>query len=142
MPFGLKIRVGPRNHALDWGLRPLHMQRCNFFGEGTYPGMFNDTAVSCAKMAEPIKIPFGLWTWVVPRKHVLGGVHIGATWRIPLNRRCAAAMRPFCQITSTTCWCFVSHSSVFLAVCRRFTTCRPMRVQYAVVIQCASDVWI
>jgi len=24
-------------------------------------------------MAEPIKMPFGLWTSVVPMKHVLGG---------------------------------------------------------------------
>ena len=36
------------------------------------------------------------------RKHVLaGGVHTGAIWRIPLNRPCAAAMQPFCQITLT-----------------------------------------
>jgi len=26
-----------------------------------------------------------------------------ATWRIRLSRLCAAAMRPFCQITLTTC---------------------------------------
>ena len=31
------------------------------------------------------------------------GVHTGATWRIRLNRPCAAAMRSFCQITLTTC---------------------------------------
>jgi len=37
------------------------------------------------------------------RKHVLGGVHTGATWRIPLNHPCAAAMQPFCQIALTTC---------------------------------------
>ena len=30
------------------------------------------------------------------------GAH-GATWRISLNRPCAAAIRPFCQITLTTC---------------------------------------
>ena len=29
--------------------------------------------MSCAKTAEPIEIPFGLWTWVVPRKHLLDG---------------------------------------------------------------------
>ena len=50
-----------------------------------------------------IKTPFGLWTRVDPRKHVLGGVHTSATWWILLNRPCAAAMRPFCQITLTTC---------------------------------------
>jgi len=54
-------------------------------------------------MAEPIEMPFGVWTRVGPRKHMLDGVHIGATWRIRLNRPCAAAMWPFCQITLTTC---------------------------------------
>jgi len=29
--------------------------------------------VSCAKMAEPIVMPFGLWTRVRPRKHVVDG---------------------------------------------------------------------
>jgi len=33
-------------------------------------------------------------------------VHIGATWRMRLNRPCAAAMRSFCQITLTTCLYF------------------------------------
>jgi len=31
------------------------------------------------KTAEPIEIPFEMWTRVGPRKHVLYGVHIGAT---------------------------------------------------------------
>jgi len=26
------------------------------------------------------------------------GVHIGATWRIRLNRQCAAAMRPYVKL--------------------------------------------
>jgi len=51
--------------------------------------------MSCAEMAEPML--FGMWTDSVgPRKHVLDGMHIGATWRMRLNRPCAAAMRPFC----------------------------------------------
>jgi len=62
------------------------------------------SAVSCAKMAEPIEMLFGTWTPVGPRKHVLGGVHTGATWQIPLNRPCVAAMLPFCEITLTTCY--------------------------------------
>jgi len=49
--------------------------------------------VNCVKMAEPIEMPFGMWTWMGPTKHVLHGVHIGATWRIRLNRSRAAAMR-------------------------------------------------
>jgi len=66
------------------------------------------SAVSCAKMAEPIDMLFGLCTRVSPRKHALGGVHTGATWRIPVYRPCAVAMRPFCQITLTTC--FIYHT--------------------------------
>jgi len=38
--------------------------------------------VSCAKTAESIEMLFGLWTRVGSRKHVLGGLHIGATWWI------------------------------------------------------------
>ena len=34
-------------------------------------------AVSCAKMAEPIQTPFGMWTEVGPRKHASNGVHTG-----------------------------------------------------------------
>jgi len=48
-------------------------------------------------MAEQIEMPFGLRVWVGPRKHLLGGVHSGATWQIPLNRPCVAAVWPFCQ---------------------------------------------
>ena len=48
--------------------------------------------MSCAKTAEPIEMSFWIWTLVGPRKHVLGGVYVGAAWRIPLNRPCAAAM--------------------------------------------------
>ena len=61
-------------------------------------------AISCTKMAEPMDMPFGLWTPIDPRKDVLhGGGHIGATWRIRLNRPCAAAVRPFSLITLRTC---------------------------------------
>jgi len=46
-----------------------------FFGGRTCPGMPDDTVVSCAKTAEPVKKLFGL-TRVGPRKHVLDGVQI------------------------------------------------------------------
>jgi len=51
------------------------------------------------KMAEPLEMPFGLWI-PVGQKHIglLGGVHNGTTWGIPLNRPCAAAMRPFVKL--------------------------------------------
>ena len=51
------------------------------------------TVVSPVKTAEPMEMPFGMWTQVGLMKHVLGRVDTGATWRIPLNHPCAAAMR-------------------------------------------------
>jgi len=62
------------------------------------------SAVSCAKLAEPINLPFGLWTLMSRMKHKFNRIcqwrqcavirgHIGATWRMRLNRPSAAAMR-------------------------------------------------
>jgi len=50
------------------------------------------------KMTEPIEMSFGLRTRMGPRQHVLHEVHIGATWRIRLNRPCAASMRPYVKL--------------------------------------------
>jgi len=41
--------------------------------------MADETAISCTKMAEAIEMPFEMWTQVGLTKHVLHGVHIGAT---------------------------------------------------------------
>jgi len=60
--------------------------------------------VTPAKTAEPIEMPFGLWTRMGPWKRVLHGVHTSATWRIRLNRprsvgpNGAAAMRPYVKL--------------------------------------------
>jgi len=37
-------------------------------------------------MTELIETPFGMWSQVGPWKHALDRVHIGASWRIRLNR--------------------------------------------------------
>ena len=37
------------------------------------------------KRAQTIEIPFGLWTRVDKKKHVLDGLHTCATWRIQLH---------------------------------------------------------
>jgi len=52
------------------------MERGNFGGEGRPVVKYNDTAVICAKTAEPIEMPFGLWSRVGPRKHVFDGAQI------------------------------------------------------------------
>ena len=69
------------------------------------------SAVICAKTAEPIDLPFGLWTLVVlgRRKHKLNHIRqvapIGITWGIQLNCPSVVAMRPYVkfEITLTTC---------------------------------------
>jgi len=55
MPFGLRTRVSPKNHVLD-GVK-IPMGRGNFEGAPTVK--YRDTAVRCAKTAEPIEMPFG-----------------------------------------------------------------------------------
>ena len=73
MPFVLRTRVGPRNHVLD-GARIPPVRRGNFEGRNGRPVVkYMDTAVICAKTAEPIEMPFGLWTQMGPRNHVLDG---------------------------------------------------------------------
>jgi len=57
------------------GSMPL-MGMGNFEGEGWPIVKYRDTAVSCAKTAEPIEIPFGLWVRMSPRNHVLDGVQM------------------------------------------------------------------
>ena len=56
--------------------------------------------VSPANTTEPIEMPFGIWTLVGQRNHVLDG---GAHWRnlantAALNRLCATAMRPYVKL--------------------------------------------
>jgi len=93
MPFGLRTWVGPRNHVLDGGPHPP--ENGQFWGRGRPIVKYGDTAVICAKTAEPIEMPFGLWTRLGRRKH---GGQIGATWRKRLNRSCAAAMKNYVKL--------------------------------------------
>ena len=55
-------------------------------------------AISCAKMAEPIDLPFALWTRVGQRKHKFNRIYQVATTdgsrRIRINHQSAAAMQP------------------------------------------------
>jgi len=80
------------------------------FGKrGAHCEVYGLRAVSCAKMAEPIDLPFGLWTRVGPRSTssvvfarwrqcALMGEYIGAIWCIRLNRPSAAAMQPYAKL--------------------------------------------
>ena len=78
MPFRLWARVVSRNHR---GSRLPHVKG-RLLWKRTRQGMPDDTALSCAKIAELIEMLFGLWTWMGTRKHVLHRMHIDATWLI------------------------------------------------------------
>jgi len=65
--------VGPGNHVLDGGPDPP-MGRGKFLGENGRPIVkYRDTTVICAKTAEPIRMPFGLWAQMGCWNHVLNG---------------------------------------------------------------------
>ena len=90
MPFGMFTRMGPRNHVLD-GSPDTNTRRANFEGEN---GLVQDKDVrytqrdSAGARTRTVRcgMPIGL---------LLTGMHIGAAWRIRLNRPCAAAMRSY-----------------------------------------------
>jgi len=67
-------------------------------GRGNFEGKGALIAVSCAKTAEPTD---GDAVWDLDSsgpKEARGSVHTGATWRIPPNLPCAAAMRPVVKL--------------------------------------------
>jgi len=68
MLFGLRTLVGPR-----MGVQMPHGERQFWGGKGQPIVKYRDTAVSCAKTAKLIKVPFGLRTWMGATNHVLVG---------------------------------------------------------------------
>ena len=62
---------GPKEPCIRWRSR-YPMRRGNFEGEGAaHCKVYGLPVVSCAKSAEPIEMPCGMWIRVGPRKHVL-----------------------------------------------------------------------
>ena len=78
MPLWLRTRMCPRNHILD-GIQIFPYEGAIFREKDMPDHAQRHSSVSCARTAEPIEMPFGLWTTVGPGKHVLGEVHTGAT---------------------------------------------------------------
>jgi len=131
MPFRLRTMVVPKNRVLDGGPDPSWAGAI-LRGNGRPIVKYRDTVVSCAKMAEPIEMLFGLSIRVGPRKHVLDmgpdrpklrgsfyrkgnavvcpttlclgkRVHSDATGQIPLNCPCVAAMDLVNTIEPSVC---------------------------------------
>ena len=79
MPLELWTRMGSKNHVY-MGVQ-IPMVRGNFEERKGRPVVKN-MGTFCrelCKTAEPIEMPVWTWTGVGPRKHLLDGVHIGAT---------------------------------------------------------------
>ena len=76
MPFGLRTRVDPRNSVLDGGPDPPWKEVILRSEGAAHYEVYGHSALSCAKMAELIEMPFGIWTQVGPRNHVSHGVQI------------------------------------------------------------------
>jgi len=71
MLFGLRTRMGRGNHALDRGADPPCEGQ--FWGKGrpiVMYGYWVHSMVICAKTAQPIDMPFGLWARTGQRNHV------------------------------------------------------------------------
>ena len=89
--------MGRRNHVslIDGGPDPH--EKAQVGGEtASRCEVLRLSAVSRAKTAELIEMPFGIGLgWA---QGSIAGVRTGATWRIPLNRPCAAAMRPVVEL--------------------------------------------
>jgi len=66
MSFGLRTLIGPGIEV------QIPHVKGHFWDEGT-SHKCRDTTVICAKTAEPIGMPLGLWARMGPRNHVLDG---------------------------------------------------------------------
>ena len=66
--------VDPSNHEFD--VYRSSIRKGYFEGEGMSGHVWRHSNVSCAKMAELIDMPFGLWARMGRRNHVLDGVQL------------------------------------------------------------------
>jgi len=66
MPFELRTRLGPGNHVLN-GVQIPPQKEAILRGRGHLTVKYRESAVTCAKTAERIMMPFGLWAWTGPR---------------------------------------------------------------------------
>jgi len=128
IPFGLRTRVDIENHVLD-GVQ-VHPSAEAFLGIWGQEEPIVHVSIGifccelCARSAEPIDLPFGLWTRVGRRKHKFSRIrqaapmcpHGKAHWR-----HLADTIEPFvcgsnavlCQITLTT-FCILFQHCTFI----------------------------
>ena len=103
----------PKEACIIWGPDPN--TKGQLLGERMCLGIPDNTAVSCAKMAELIDLPFGLCTQVGERKHKFNRIfqvvsmcpHARAHWRHLVNTidpSVCGNNAALCQITFSTCY--------------------------------------
>jgi len=68
---------GPRNYVLDRGSDPPR-EEAILVDRGARCKVLGLSAVSCAKTAEPIDLPFGLWTPLGRRMHKFNRIRLVA----------------------------------------------------------------
>jgi len=117
MPFGFWARMGCRNHVLDGAPEVLmDVAMATDFGTQFAVTGFVGYNFGCMIASDTLLIlRVGFRGQAIRRRHSrdrvskgrchgnhfwlsIYGVHIGATWRIRLNRPCAAAMRPYVKL--------------------------------------------
>jgi len=108
MPFGLRTWVGPGNHVLDGGSQVLRdVATATNFGTKIAITGFVRTIASKQLVMEAVRVVDRQNAHIAGTLHLrdvaifwlsIYEVHIGATWRIQLNRPCVAVMRPYVKL--------------------------------------------
>ena len=124
MPVGTEVGLGPGPCYMGTYLPPKWAHKPPMFGPSLlWPNgrpsqlPLNTCTNGCPKTAEQIEMVFGLWTRVESTSsviftrwrqcdHMRG--HIGATWRMRLNRPSAAAMRSYVKLLWPVTTCFAT----------------------------------
>ena len=112
-PFGLWARMGPRSMYYMEPRSPCKWAVVR--GKDMVGHPWRHSSMSCAKMAEPIDLLFGLWSCVGRRKHKFTHIrqlapmcpHGRAHWRHLANmieQSVFGRYAALCQITLTTCF--------------------------------------
>jgi len=89
---------GPKEARIRWGSRSPYAKE-QLLGKNMCGCARQHSAVSYAKIAKPVKMPFGLWTRVGWRKHVLHGGTLAPPgeydWTFRVLRRCGLVLNYF-----------------------------------------------
>jgi len=92
--------IGWAQETMYWMGGPDSPWEAAILREAAHYKVYGHSAVSCAKAAKPIEMPFGIWTGLGPGKHV------GAHWRNLTNtteQSTCGSDAACCQIILNTC---------------------------------------